>query len=79
MNNLIERIDHWGQVAPDRLAHISGDRSLTYGELVRRSNSLAAHLASALPDDRCPVAALGHKAGPVAVWERNISTVQKYS
>jgi D-alanine--poly(phosphoribitol) ligase subunit 1 len=61
MNNLIERIDHWGQVAPARLAHVSGDRSLTYGELVRRSNSLAAHLASALPDGRCPVAVLGHK------------------
>jgi D-alanine--poly(phosphoribitol) ligase subunit 1 len=59
--NLIERIDHWGQVSPDRLAHISGDRSLTYGELVRRSNSLAAYLGRALPDDRCPVAVLGYK------------------
>jgi D-alanine--poly(phosphoribitol) ligase subunit 1 len=59
--NLIERIDHWGQVAPDRLAHISADRSLTYAELIRRSNNLAACLVRTLPDDRCPVAVLGHK------------------
>jgi D-alanine--poly(phosphoribitol) ligase subunit 1 len=59
--HLIERIDHWGQVAPERLAHISGDRSLTYGELARRSNNLASYLARTLPDDRCPVAVLGYK------------------
>jgi D-alanine--poly(phosphoribitol) ligase subunit 1 len=59
--NLIERIDHWGQVAPDRLAHISGDRTLTYGDLVRRSNTMAVYLAATLPDDHSPVAVPGHK------------------
>ena len=41
--DLIDRIDRWGQLAPDRLAHISGDQSLTYRELIRHSDVLAAH------------------------------------
>jgi D-alanine--poly(phosphoribitol) ligase subunit 1 len=59
--NIIDRVDNWGRTAPDRLAHVSGDRSLTYGELVRRSDALAAHLAQSLPDDKSPVVVLGHK------------------
>jgi len=59
--DLLDRIDRWARLAPNRLAHVSADRSLTYAELVRRSDGLAAHLAEALPDDRSPVAVLGHK------------------
>jgi len=59
--NLLERIDHWGRVASERIAHVSGSRSLRYGELLRRSEVLAAHLAGMLPDDRSPVAVVGHK------------------
>jgi D-alanine--poly(phosphoribitol) ligase subunit 1 len=43
------------------VAHVSGDRSLTYGELIRRSDALAAHLAATLPNESCPVVVLGHK------------------
>ena len=45
--NLIERIDHWAAVAPEAIAHISGDRTLTYGELRRRSDALASYLTEA--------------------------------
>ena len=59
--DLLERIDGWGQIQPDRIAHVSGNRALTYGELLRRSDALASHLARSLPDDGSPVAVLGHK------------------
>jgi D-alanine--poly(phosphoribitol) ligase subunit 1 len=59
--NLIEQIDHWALAAPNAIAHISGDRRLTYGELRRRSDALAAHLVQRLRDDRSPVAVLGHR------------------
>jgi D-alanine--poly(phosphoribitol) ligase subunit 1 len=48
-------------MAPDSTAHISGDRSLTYGELGRRSTTLASYLAERFPDDRSPIAVLGHR------------------
>lgn len=57
---IIERIDRWGRTTPDRLAHVSGGQTLTYGELCRRSDALAAHLAGSLPE-KAPVVVLGHK------------------
>src|SRR5205823_8471176 len=59
--NLFERIDHWGAVAPQAVAYINGDRTLTYGELRRRSDALAAHFAGRFGDDRAPIAVLGHR------------------
>src|SRR5689334_10073581 len=59
--DLLTRIDAWRQVAPDRIAHMSDGRALTYSDLIRRSNTLAAYLAWMLPNDRSPVAVLGHK------------------
>jgi D-alanine--poly(phosphoribitol) ligase subunit 1 len=57
---IIERIDHWGRTTPDRPAYISAGRTLTYGELCSRSDSLAAHLAGSLAE-KAPVIVLGHK------------------
>jgi D-alanine--poly(phosphoribitol) ligase subunit 1 len=57
---IIERIDRWGRMTPDRAAHHSGGRTLTYGELRRRSDALAARLAGSLPE-KSPVVVLGHK------------------
>ncbi len=37
---IIERIDHWGRMTPDHLACKSGYRTLSYGELRRRSDAL---------------------------------------
>jgi D-alanine--poly(phosphoribitol) ligase subunit 1 len=59
--NLVERIDRWATVSPETIAHVSDDRTLTYGELRARSDALAAHLAERFGDDRAPVAALGHR------------------
>ncbi len=59
--NLIERIDRRARVAPQAIAHISGDKSLTYGELRTRSDALAANLTERLGNDRAPIAVLGHR------------------
>jgi D-alanine--poly(phosphoribitol) ligase subunit 1 len=59
--NLIERIDHWAAVAPEATAHISDDRTLTYGELRRHSDALACYLTERLGEDRRPIAVLGHR------------------
>lgn len=59
--NLLERIDQWARVAPDAIAHLSGDRALTYGELGARSNALAAVLQDRHGASRAPVAVLGHR------------------
>jgi D-alanine--poly(phosphoribitol) ligase subunit 1 len=57
---IIERIDHWGRTTPDHPAYKSGGRTLSYGELRRRSDALAAHLAGSNPE-KAPVVVLGHK------------------
>jgi D-alanine--poly(phosphoribitol) ligase subunit 1 len=59
--NLIERIDHWVEVTPRAIAHQSGDRTLTFGQLGAYSNAVAAHLLEAYQDDGAPVAVLGHR------------------
>ena len=64
--DLLERIDRWGRSTPDRLAHVSEGRQITYGELLGRSDALAAHLADVLTP-RVPVAVLGHKEPEVLI------------
>jgi D-alanine--poly(phosphoribitol) ligase subunit 1 len=59
--NLIAQIDHWALAAPNAIAHISGDQTLTYGELRRRSDALAAHLFERFGDEPAPIAVLGHR------------------
>jgi D-alanine--poly(phosphoribitol) ligase subunit 1 len=57
---IIERIDRWGRMTPDRAAYIGGGRTLSYGELCHRSDALAGRLAASLPAGS-PVVVLGHK------------------
>ena len=59
--NLIQRIDHRATGTPEALAHLSGDRTLTYGELRRRSDGLAGYLTKRFGDDHRPIAVLGHR------------------
>ena len=59
--DLLARIDHWAEVSPERPAHVSGDRSLTYGELRAQSDALAGHLEARLGESRAPIAVIGHK------------------
>src|ERR1700738_1322277 len=58
---LFERIDAWARLAPDRVAHTSPGGRLTYAELVRGSDAVAACIARSLADDRSPVVVVGHK------------------
>lgn len=60
-------IDDWARTAPERVAHVSGGRRLTYAALRRRSDALAAHLARTLPDDGSPIAVLAHKEPEILV------------
>ena len=59
--NLIQRIDHWAAATPEAIAHLTGDRTLTYSQLRRFSDGLAFHLTKRLGDDRRPIAVLGHR------------------
>src|SRR5215475_3528112 len=59
--DIVARIDEWSYRRPDRPAHISGERSLSYLELNLRSDALAAHLSSLHLQERSPIAVLGHK------------------
>ncbi len=58
---LIERIEQWRRLAPDRAVHVSAGNVLTYKELGEKSDVLASYLTRSLPDDNSPVAVLGHK------------------
>jgi D-alanine--poly(phosphoribitol) ligase subunit 1 len=59
--DLLAQIDRWRSLAPSRVAHISGAQSITFEELVVRSDRLSARLANELGSDRRPVAVRGHK------------------
>jgi D-alanine--poly(phosphoribitol) ligase subunit 1 len=59
--NLLERIDHWAAVAPQKIAHVSDGRTLSYGELRVRSDTLAAYLIERFGSDCSPIAVLGHR------------------
>lgn len=59
--HLLDRIARWVRETPDRPAHVSCGRTLTYAELGARSDTLAAWLDSELGDSRAPIAIRGHK------------------
>jgi D-alanine--poly(phosphoribitol) ligase subunit 1 len=59
--HLLDRIAHWVHATPNRPAHRSGSRVLTYSELGARSDALAAWIQSELGDDRSPIVVRGHK------------------
>ncbi len=61
--DLVERIDAWSRLTPDRAAHVcpGADGQLTYAELKRGSDALAAFIQRTLGDDRSPVVVIGHK------------------
>ncbi len=59
--HLLEQIDLWAHLCPDRPAHISGTQTLTYAELRTRSDTVAAWLDTELGECRAPVAVHGHK------------------
>lgn len=65
--DLIERINHWAETAPNRIAHISGDQSISYRDLRELSDALAAYFWRTLPHDHSPVVLLGHKESEMII------------
>jgi len=59
--DLLERIDAWRRLVPERVAHRSPHGSLTYAQLAQGSDAVAACITRSLPDDRSPVVVVGHK------------------
>ena len=59
--DLISRIDAWGRSAPERLVHQSDAASLTWGDLIRRSDALAGAIASSGLRPGSPIVLRGHK------------------
>ena len=59
--HLLEQIDLWAHLCPDRPAHISGTQTLTYAELRTHSDTVAAWLDAELGESRAPIAVHGHK------------------
>lgn len=58
---ILAQIDRWGRETPDRIAHRSGGETLTYGELLERSDTLAGWLQASFGDSCAPIAVRGHK------------------
>jgi D-alanine--poly(phosphoribitol) ligase subunit 1 len=59
--DVLARIEKWGRLVPDRLAHRSRSGCLTYAELAIGSDAVAACIVRSLPDDRSPIVVVGHK------------------
>jgi D-alanine--poly(phosphoribitol) ligase subunit 1 len=59
--HLLEQIDLWAHLLPDRPAHRSDTHTLTYRELRTQSDTVAAWLDAQFGDSRAPVAVHGHK------------------
>lgn len=59
--DIIDRIDRAAQDFPEKVAYVSGDRTLTYGELAQKSEALAGYFAATFPNDNSAVAVIGHK------------------
>ena len=59
--DIIEAIEQAAQNFPDKIAHISDIRTLSYGELGKRSDVLAGYFTERYSGDTSPVAILGHK------------------
>ncbi|MEI6713731.1 MAG: D-alanine--poly(phosphoribitol) ligase subunit DltA [Verrucomicrobiota bacterium] len=57
----LDQIAQHVRLTPHKLAHVSDDRQMTYGELGARSDALALWLDQELGDRRVPIAIYGHK------------------
>jgi D-alanine--poly(phosphoribitol) ligase subunit 1 len=64
---ILERVRRWSRLIPERPAQVSGGRILTYRDLDRSSDALAAYLSVSLADDHSPVAVIGHKEPEILV------------
>jgi D-alanine--poly(phosphoribitol) ligase subunit 1 len=59
--DILDAIERATRNYPEKLAHRSDARTLTYSELGKRSDALAAHFTERFSGDKSPVAIVGHK------------------
>jgi D-alanine--poly(phosphoribitol) ligase subunit 1 len=59
--DIIATVRYWSSHAPERPAHISDGRSLSYRDLNLYSDTLSARLSTLQPDNHVPVVVIGHK------------------
>ncbi|MEK0446392.1 MAG: D-alanine--poly(phosphoribitol) ligase, subunit 1 [Verrucomicrobiota bacterium] len=59
--HLLDKIDAWARICPDRVAHRSGSCEMTWRQLVDASNRLALWIEGESGADPGPVAVHGHK------------------
>jgi D-alanine--poly(phosphoribitol) ligase subunit 1 len=59
--HLLDRIDRWAELSPERIAFWSGSRTLSWAALVAQSDALALWLEEQLEGKPGPVAVHGHK------------------
>jgi len=65
--DLVEQIQRWATENPSRLAHISDQGSLSYGDLHRSSDAFAAFLNEEMAADYSPLAIVGHKQSEMLI------------
>ncbi|MEI6871583.1 MAG: AMP-binding protein, partial [Verrucomicrobiota bacterium] len=59
--HLLDRIDYWATVCPNRVAVQSGSQTITWQDLITRANTLAVWLHQEFASVPGPVAVRGHK------------------
>jgi D-alanine--poly(phosphoribitol) ligase subunit 1 len=59
--DLLNTINRWTELVPDRLACIHRDESLSYRQLWDRSDALAVWISTIIPNDNSPIIVYGHK------------------
>ncbi len=59
--NILDRIHAWSINTPNHLAYVRGESVLSYQDLEEKSNWLATYFSDSLPNDRAPIAIIGHK------------------
>jgi len=59
--DIIERTDRAAREYPNKIAHVSNNRALTYAELAKKSDAIARRLTEKFAGDYSPVAIVGHK------------------
>ncbi|WP_054950928.1 D-alanine--poly(phosphoribitol) ligase subunit DltA [Numidum massiliense] len=58
--NIVQLINRWGSVTPERIAFHAKEQPLSYGQLRSRSDALAHWITTQFPQDYAPIVVYGH-------------------
>jgi D-alanine--poly(phosphoribitol) ligase subunit 1 len=59
--DLINTVDQWAELTPDRQACIHRDEAINYRQLRDKTDALAVWISTMIPNDNSPVVVYGHK------------------